>query len=123
MAMQYNTGIPIVAITGSVSTGLTTPTAIQTIVNYTTGRAGSILANGAVLYTVTAGKTFYMTGFYTQGFGAAASFADNATEKVTFESTDVIVNFTSPIPFTHSVRVPLGTAGVAKRVNFWGYEQ
>lgn len=102
----------------------------KTAITVSTGKTGtSIGTAGTTLYTVTAGKTFYMTSIH---IGTATSayqyeLLDNATIKGGANIGTGGINWkqnfgNTPIPFTHSV-VMKGSATATHYFTIVGYEE
>lgn len=115
-----------VTISGGITTALNTPSASQTLVNARAATNGS--TNN--VYTVTAGKTFYLMGFtYINGVaGTATIYLNDASTIVGYGSVTTTTQFSTvssatPIASyssTQNVKVN-GTTGGS--VVIWGFEQ
>jgi hypothetical protein len=128
MGLTYNSGIT--SVTGNVSvtttSALPAPGASQTMINYSSGRAGTSWSSSpATLYTVTNGKKFYLMGFSCSGPTVASDFTDNGTVKFAIPTGSTILNGGgAPIAvFSTSVQAVATSGSGTPVVNFWGFEQ
>lgn len=121
MGFQFNGTQANVTLSGS--TGLPQINASQTFVSAKLTNA----ANGSTIYTVTAGKTFYCTGFSPQGGGAGSvhivsncnlnPFSPSSTDGASCTmSGNVIAVFSAGTAIT----ITSGAAGNYDMI--WGYE-
>lgn len=112
-----------VTISGSVATGLPTPASNQEIKVLTTSLTGT----NYNAYTVTAGKTFYLTDFIWQGANSNIALKDNNTTLANLyggnTSPTPPIAFNTPIPFTTSVNVVFAVSQTNEPITLIGYEQ
>jgi len=92
-----------VTISGTVATGLAQPSSTQTPVSV--GVSVINLHEAQTIYTVTSGKTFYLTAIFVLSGSAVQHILDDTTEKLQFKSYDFTITFPAPIPFTNSVKI------------------
>jgi len=131
MGFQFNGLKAAVTISGSVAIGYPSPTASQTTVQKTVAKAGQAITagTGALLYTVTAGKTLYVTHM---NFGNAATtyeVRDGTTIAGTLALTTYSqgaggtdqctaqMSFPTPLKFTAGVFLDLGATSTI----VWGF--
>lgn len=101
MAINVNSGLTTAAITGTItaSAAIPTPSATQTIVNAVTTGNGATYTS---IYTVPAGKIFYLMAIWAQGTAGGCTFknsAESATIAVLYASTttNALLNPATPI--------------------------
>jgi hypothetical protein len=98
-----------------------------------TSGIGAINAGvGKVLYTVTAGKTFYMTSFilvsdgtgrYVISDGGVAGTKKISCAGLTLYGSTNLISFPTPIPFTTDVWIDTQVNGYNPAVSFQGWEE
>lgn len=134
MAFNFNGTQANVTISGGITTAIPAPSAAQVLKIIDTSQTDIIASTGITLYTVTAGKTFYMTKF---AYSASASIAglvirDGSTTELSGDSPTWTtarqtcnIEFPTPIPFTTNVNTFHGALGIAVGVNYFilGWEQ
>jgi hypothetical protein len=79
MSSTYGTGQTTAKLTGSVSTGLASPTQTQTIVQKSDTGISITNNTGATLHTVTGGKTLYVSSITIQLYSAPPAGASCLT--------------------------------------------
>lgn len=137
--MNINSGLTTAAITGSINitNSFTMPGATQTQVSKTSSKNGQSLTagTGALLYTVTGGKTFYMTqlstGHRQDANARGCEFRDGTTIAGTLKASQMAPGnvgsstqtFPAPIPFTAGVFIDVDTAATQLVWSFSGFEQ
>lgn len=129
MGFQYNSASSAVTVVGSVSVGYTQPTSTQTSVSYASGGTITVNTTPTVIYTPTAGKTFYLCGCMMNngGNGQPVCISDNGTPKYCQSTNQPNMGgcavFNAPIPFTTNVQL-LTTSGSVTTLSasVWGFE-
>lgn len=139
MVVSASTGQVTASITGSVTTSTSFPiaTSAQTIVPKSNGKAGTAITagTGALLYTVTAGKTLFIqslsikSNFATgcgwelrDGTTIAGAIKINGTSSSAIGGAPFTITFPTPIPFTTGLFLDISDNSTIWW-NFVGFEQ